>query len=50
MEPIDTSPALSTERVEEIKVIIGKFLYYARGLDNTRIVALSTMTTRSDPT
>ena len=48
MKPIDTSPALSTERVEEIKGIIQAFLFYARGLDHTCLVILSTMTTRSD--
>ena len=35
MKPIDTSPSLSMEQVKQIQRIIGKFLYYYRGEDNT---------------
>ena len=50
MKPIDTSPALPTERLKRIDRIIGKLLYYTREVDNTRLVPLSTMATRNDPT
>ena len=49
MKPIDMSPALPKERVNQIEHIIGKLLYYARGVDNMCLVPLSTMVTRSHP-
>ena len=50
LKPLDTSPALTTERVKIIERIIGKFLYCATRLDNTCLVPLITMSTKHYPT
>ena len=50
MKPLDTSPELPTERLKRIERIIGKLLYYTRGVDNTCLASLSTTETRNDPT
>ena len=50
MKPIDMSPAISMERVKQIEWIVGKSLYYARGVYNTWIVPLSDMSSIIDPT
>ena len=50
MKPLDTSTALTTERVKIIERIIGKFLYCATRLDNTCLVPLITMSTKHYPT
>ena len=50
MKLINMSLALLTERVKQIEHIIGTLLYYTRGLDNTCLLKLRTMSTRSDPT
>ena len=50
MKPLDMSPALPTERVKVIELIIGKFLYCATRLDNTFLVPLITMATKNYPT
>ena len=48
MKPLDTSPALPTERVKIIEHIIVKFCYYARGIENTCLVPLIAMSTIND--
>ena len=50
MKPLDTSPALSKERVKIIECTIGKFLCYARGVYNMCLVSLIKMSTRNYPT
>ena len=50
MKPLDTSPSFPMERMKKIECIIGKFVYYARGVYNTFLVPLSTMATINDPT
>ena len=48
-KPLDTSPALPKEIVKRIVLIIGKFLYYVRRVDNTCVFPISTMKTRKTP-
>ena len=50
MKLLDTSPSLLSERVKRIECIIGKFLYYAMGVDNMLLFPLITMATINDPT
>ena len=50
MTLLDTPPALPTEEVKRIERIKGELLYYAMGLYNTCLVALSTISTRNYPT
>jgi hypothetical protein len=41
--PIDTSPLLDKDGVTRIQQIIGVFLYYARAVDSTMLVALGSL-------
>ena len=43
------SPALTPEQVKEIERIMGKLLYYTRGLDNLCLVSLRKTATIIDP-
>ena len=49
MEPINISPALSTEQVKRIEHILGKILYYASGVDNQFLVPPSVIAKNIDP-
>ena len=49
-KPIDMSLSLPVEIVKIFDTIIEKFFYYERGVYNTCLVPLSTMSTRSDST
>jgi hypothetical protein len=42
-EPPDDSPALPPARIKRLQQIIGTFLYYARAVDPTMLMALSTL-------
>jgi hypothetical protein len=42
-EPLDTSPALPKTGITLLQQIIGTFLFYARAVDNTMLVALGTL-------
>jgi hypothetical protein len=42
-EPEDKSEALSKQGVTRLQEIIGSFLYYARAIDNTMLVALGSL-------
>ena len=50
MKPLDTSPSLPTEKVKRTERIIGKVLYYARGINKTCLVSFSTVSTINEPT
>jgi Reverse transcriptase (RNA-dependent DNA polymerase) len=39
----DTSPAIAPDRVKRLQQIVGTFLYYARAIDSTMLVALGTL-------
>ena len=41
MEEVDTSPFLNDKEVKIIQRIVGTFLYYARGVNNTTHPALN---------
>ena len=49
MKPLDTPPALPTERVKIIERIVGKLLYYSRGVNVTCLLKLRKMVTRNEP-
>jgi hypothetical protein len=40
---VDVSPRLSPEEIKEIQCIIGSILYYARAIDITVLMALSSI-------
>ena len=40
-KPLDWSPKLDTEGIKRVQSIVGSFLYYARAIDNTILVALN---------
>jgi hypothetical protein len=42
--PVDISPKLSPDNIKEIQQIIGSILYYARAVDSTILMALSSIT------
>ena len=42
-EPIDQTPQLNPAGIRFIQQVVGTFLYYARAVDNTMLVALSTL-------
>jgi hypothetical protein len=39
----DTSPKLTSERIQRLQQIVGTFLYYARAVDSTMLVPLGTL-------
>jgi hypothetical protein len=39
----DTSPLIAPDRVKRLQQIVGTFLYYARAIDSTMLVALGTL-------
>jgi hypothetical protein len=41
--PVDTSPGLSPDKIKEIQRVIGSILYYARAIDITVLMALSSI-------
>jgi hypothetical protein len=41
--PIDTSDSLSAKETKRLQEVIGTILYYARAIDNTMLVALSSL-------
>ena len=41
--PVDISPKLSDDEIKEIQQIVGSILYYARGVDITVLMALSSI-------
>jgi hypothetical protein len=41
--PVDTSPLLNKDGVTRIHQIIGVFLYYARAVDSTMLIALGSL-------
>ena len=43
----DNSPRLNAEGVTHVQQIIGTLLHYARAVDSTMLVALSTLQTKS---
>mgnify|MGYP000691396941 CR=1 FL=1 len=43
MTTLDTSPPLDSPASTRIREIVGVFLYYARAIDNTMLVALGTI-------
>jgi len=43
MTTLDTSPPLDAEATTRVREIVGVFLYYARAIDNTMLVALGTI-------
>jgi len=43
MTTLDTSPPLDVAITTRIREIVGVFLYYARAIDNTMLVALGTI-------
>jgi hypothetical protein len=50
-EPIDSSPPASAEDKKYIEQVIGTLNYYARSIDNTMLVALSSIATeQANPT
>jgi hypothetical protein len=42
-DPVDTSQPLTPTEIKKLMEVIGTFLYYARAVDNTMLVALSTL-------
>jgi hypothetical protein len=46
VEQVDTSPAISAEKVKRIQQIIGVFLYYARAVDESMLCALNKLASR----
>jgi hypothetical protein len=44
--PVDISPKLSDKEIKEIQQIIGSILYYARAVDITVLMALSTIASK----
>ena len=49
MKPLNTSSSLPMERVKIVEHIIGEFLYYVRGVDNSCLVLLRIISTINDP-
>jgi len=43
MTTLDTSPPLDAAASTQIREIVGVFLYYARAINNTMLVALGTI-------
>jgi hypothetical protein len=41
--PVDISPKLTPEEIKEIQCVIGSILYYARAVDITVLMALSSI-------
>ena len=47
--PTDISPKLSNEEIKEIQRIVGSILYYARAVDITVLMAISSIASKQTP-
>ena len=45
-QPDDDTPSLTTEEIKHLQSIIGSILYYARAVDMTVLMALSTIASK----